>query len=73
MNEALYWLLGVEPEDWAEGGTWSLQWLGAPRGGDTTRDRDRGRAMSFALAIARRKSVAERARVTRLGVGGPGA
>jgi len=35
MNQALYWLLGVEPEDWAEGGTWSLQWLGAPRGGDT--------------------------------------
>lgn len=35
MKQALYWLLGVEPEDWAEGGTWSLQWLGAPRGGDT--------------------------------------
>lgn len=34
MNDAIYWLLGVEPEDWAEGGTWSLQWLGAPRGGD---------------------------------------
>ncbi|MFN3167727.1 MAG: hypothetical protein ACE37H_11760 [Phycisphaeraceae bacterium] len=35
MMDALYWLLGVEPEDWAEGGTWSLQWLGTPRGGDT--------------------------------------
>ena len=35
MNDALYWLLGVEPEDWAEGGSWSLRWLGLPRGGDT--------------------------------------
>lgn len=35
MNDAIYWLLGVEPEDWAEGGSWSLRWLGAPRGGDT--------------------------------------
>ncbi len=35
MMDALYWLLGVEPEDWAEGGAWSLHWLGAPRGGDT--------------------------------------
>ncbi|MEM9110165.1 MAG: vWA domain-containing protein [Planctomycetota bacterium] len=35
MSTALYWLLGIEPEEWAEEGTWSLQWLGAPRGGDT--------------------------------------
>ena len=35
MNDALYWLLGVEPKDWAEGGSWSLRWLGAPHGGDT--------------------------------------
>ncbi len=35
MSDAFYWLLGVEPEEWAEEGTWSLQWLGAPRGGDT--------------------------------------
>ncbi|MGB0767607.1 MAG: VWA domain-containing protein [Phycisphaeraceae bacterium] len=35
MRDALYWLLGVEPEDWAAGGSWSVQWLGAPRGGDT--------------------------------------
>lgn len=34
MSDAIYWLLGVEPEEWAEGGTWSLQWLGAPRTGD---------------------------------------
>jgi len=35
MTNAIYWLLGVEPEKWAQGGKWSLQWLGAPRGGDT--------------------------------------
>lgn len=35
MRDAFYWLLGVEPEEWAEQGTWSLQWLGAPRAGDT--------------------------------------
>ena len=35
MMNALYWLLGIEPEEGMEGGTWSLQWLGAPRAGDT--------------------------------------
>lgn len=35
MSESFYWLLGIEPEDWAEGGTWSLQWMAAPRDGNT--------------------------------------
>ncbi|MBX2850355.1 MAG: VWA domain-containing protein [Phycisphaeraceae bacterium] len=35
MMDALYWLVGIEPEEGAEGGTWSLQWLNAPRAGDT--------------------------------------
>jgi hypothetical protein len=35
MMDAFYWLVGIEPEEGAQGGTWSLQWLGAPRGGDT--------------------------------------
>lgn len=35
MMDALYWLLGVEPEEWAAEGTWSLQWINAPRAGDT--------------------------------------
>ena len=39
MMEALYWLIGVEPKKGDDGqvleGSWSMQWLGAPRGGDT--------------------------------------
>ncbi|MFK7788058.1 MAG: hypothetical protein AB8C95_01025 [Phycisphaeraceae bacterium] len=35
MMDALYWLVGIEPDEASEGGAWSLQWLAAPRGGDT--------------------------------------
>ena len=35
MMDALYWLVGIEPDEASEGGSWSLQWLAAPRGGDT--------------------------------------
>jgi len=35
MRDAFYWLIGVEPEEWAQGSDWSLRWLAAPRGGDT--------------------------------------
>lgn len=32
MRDALYWLLGIEPEQWSEGGQWSLRWLATPTG-----------------------------------------
>lgn len=32
MRDAINWLLGIEPEQWTEGGTWSLRWLRQPAG-----------------------------------------
>lgn len=35
MMDAFYWLLGVDADKASEGGEWSLNWLAAPRAGDT--------------------------------------
>ncbi|MEM9019766.1 MAG: vWA domain-containing protein [Planctomycetota bacterium] len=32
MRDSLYWLMGIEPEQWSEGGRWSLRWLATPSG-----------------------------------------